>query len=89
MSQRKALERIDGGMGKKPALIIVDVVVGFTDPSCPLGSEADAVVAANIELMNVFHQANLPVVLTTVTRFPLRSAVGETSRQRLPRHRSG
>ena len=66
MTDRKALDRIDGGMGQKPALIIVDVVVGFTDPACPLGSEADAVVAANIELMNAFHQADLPVVLTTV-----------------------
>ena len=66
MSDRKALDRIAGGMGQKPALIIVDVVVGFTDPECPLGSEADAVVAANVELMNAFHQADLPVVLTTV-----------------------
>ena len=66
MSDRKALERIDGGMGEKPALIIVDVVVGFTDPSCPLGSEAEGVVAANIDLMNAFHRADLPVVLTTV-----------------------
>ena len=66
MSDRKALERIDGGVGQNPALIIVDVVMGFTDPACPLGSEADAVVAANIELMNAFHQAALPVVLTTV-----------------------
>ena len=66
MSDRKALERIDGGVGQNPALIIVDVVMGFTDPACPLGSEADAVVAANIELMNAFHQADLPVVLTTV-----------------------
>jgi nicotinamidase-related amidase len=53
-------------MGQKPALIIVDVVMGFTDPACPLGSESDAVVAANIELMNAFHQADLPVALTTV-----------------------
>ena len=66
MSDRKALDRIDGGMGQKPALIVVDVVVGFTDPACPLGSEADAVVAANIELMNAFHQADQPVALTTV-----------------------
>ena len=66
MSQRKALERIDGGMGKRPALIVVDVVVGFTDPACPLGSEADSVVAANIRLMNAFHKAKFPVVLTTV-----------------------
>ena len=66
MSQRKALERTDGGMGERPALIVVDVVVGFTDPACPLGSEADSVVAANIQLMNAFHRANCPVVLTTV-----------------------
>jgi nicotinamidase-related amidase len=66
MSERKALNRIAGGMGNHPALVIVDVVVGFTDPECPLGSEADAVVAANTKLMNAFHQASLPVVLTTV-----------------------
>ena len=66
MPQRKALERMDGGMGERPALIVVDVVVGFTDPACPLGSEANSVVAANIKLMNAFHKANLPVVLTTV-----------------------
>jgi maleamate amidohydrolase len=66
MSDRKALERIAGGMGQHPALIVVDVVTGFTDPACPLGSEAGAVVAANIELMNAFHRADLPVVLTTV-----------------------
>jgi len=57
---------VDGGMGQRPALIVVDVVVGFTDPACPLGSEADAVVQANVELMNAFHQAQMPVVLTTV-----------------------
>ena len=66
MSQRNALERVDGGMGQRPALIVVDVVVGFTDPACPLGSEADDVVQANVELMNAFHQAQMPVVLTTV-----------------------
>ena len=63
---RKALDRVSGGLGSKTALIVVDVVRGFTDPSCPLGSEADEVVDANVRLMNAFHDANLPVVLTTV-----------------------
>lgn len=63
---RKALDRVSGGLGSKPALIVVDVVRGFTDPSCPLGSEADEVVDANVRLMNAFHDTNLPVVLTTV-----------------------
>jgi maleamate amidohydrolase len=66
MSERKALQRVDAGMGNKPALIVVDVVKGFTDPTCPLGAEADAVVAANVALMDAFHKADLPVVLTTV-----------------------
>ena len=65
-TSRQALARVDGGMGNHPALIVVDVVVGFTDPSCPLGSDAESVVSANVQLMNAFHQAHLPVVLTTV-----------------------
>jgi len=66
MSERKALERIDAGIGEIPALIVVDVVKGFTDPTCPLGAEAEEVVAANVALMNAFHEAGFPVVLTTV-----------------------
>ena len=65
-TSRQALARVDGGMGNHPALIVVDVVVGFTDPACPLGSDAESVVSANVQLMNAFHQAQLPVVLTTV-----------------------
>jgi len=65
-TSRQALARVDGGMGTQPALMVVDVVVGFTDPSCPLGSDAESVVNANVQLMNAFHQAQLPVVLTTV-----------------------
>lgn len=65
-TSRQALARVDGGMGNHPALIVVDVVMGFTDPTCPLGSDAESVVRANVQLMNAFHQAQLPVVLTTV-----------------------
>ena len=65
-TSRQALARVDGGMGTHPALIVVDVVVGSTDPACPLGSDAESVVNANVQLMNAFHQAQLPVVLTTV-----------------------
>ena len=66
MSRRKALARVDAGIGATPALVVVDVVKGFTDPACPLGSEAEEVVAANVALMDAFHEAGLPVVLTTV-----------------------
>lgn len=66
MNPVRTLERAAQGLGNKPALIVVDVIHGFTDPACPLGSEADNVVAANIQLMELFHERGLPVVLTTV-----------------------
>jgi nicotinamidase-related amidase len=59
--QRNAL-----GLGDRPALVVVDIVNGFTDPGCPLGSDADSVVAANVTLMEAFHRRGLPVFLTTV-----------------------
>ena len=63
---RRSLERRAQGLGDKPALLIVDVINGFTDPTCPLGSEAASVVEANCQLIAVFHEQNLPVYLTTV-----------------------
>lgn len=66
MSSDRTLERASQGIGKNPALIVVDVVKGFTDPNCPLGSNADSVVAANAILMDVFHEKGWPVALTTV-----------------------
>ena len=65
-SDRKALAREAQGLGQSPALLIVDVIKGFTDPDCPLGSEAASVVEANRQLMEVFHSKKRPVYLTTV-----------------------
>ena len=65
-TDRKALAREAQGLGESPALLVVDVIKGFTDPDCPLGSEADSVVEANRQLMDVFHALSLPVFLTTV-----------------------
>ena len=65
-TDRKALAREAQGLGQSPALLIVDVIKGFTDPDCPLGSEAASVVEANRQLMEVFHAQRLPVFLTTV-----------------------
>ncbi len=54
------------GLGDKPALLLVDMINGFTDPACELGSSSDDVVAANIELLAVFRRLNMPVFFTTV-----------------------
>ncbi len=60
------LERSSLGLGQRPALILVDMIRGFTDPACPLGSACAEVVKANARLLEAFRAADLPVFFTTV-----------------------
>ncbi len=60
------LERQSQGLGKRPALVLVDMTRGFTDPACPLGSPVDEVVAACRILLDAFRAKKLPVFFTTV-----------------------
>jgi nicotinamidase-related amidase len=60
------LDRKPQGLGQRPALLLVDLIEGFTDPDCALGSEADEVIAANRRLLDVFRASGLPVAYTTV-----------------------
>jgi nicotinamidase-related amidase len=54
------------GFGRRPALVVVDVNRGFTDPDSPLVCELDDVVAAIRRLLDAFRAAGLPVAFTTV-----------------------
>ena len=60
------LERQSLGLGQRPALIVVDMMNSFTDPESPLGSNADAVIEANQQLLAAFRAASLPVFFTAV-----------------------
>lgn len=60
------LDRKEIGLGNKPGLILVDMICGFTDPACPLGSECADVIAANQRLLEAFRERELPVFFTTV-----------------------
>jgi maleamate amidohydrolase len=53
------------GLGRKPALVVVDATVGFTDPTSPLGTESSQEVAAIAQLLQAFRKKRLPVVFTT------------------------
>src|SRR6476620_735690 len=55
------------GFGRKPALLVIDVNLGFTDPASPLACELDDVVTAIRLLLDEFRRAQLPVVYTTVS----------------------
>jgi nicotinamidase-related amidase len=60
------LDRKTLGLGRRPALILVDMINGFTDPACPLGSDCQEVVQANARLLKRFRELSLPVFFTTV-----------------------
>lgn len=61
------------GYGSSPALLVVDFINGFTDPSTPLGGDFSAEIGAARDLLSAFRTAGLPVVFTTIAyRLPER-----------------
>jgi maleamate amidohydrolase len=54
------------GAGDRPALVVVDLVNGFTDPESPLYCDADAAVAATARLLEAARASGAPVAFTTV-----------------------
>jgi nicotinamidase-related amidase len=54
------------GFGKKPALVVIDMSLGFTDPESPLHCELEPVVDAIDRLLGAMRAARLPVFFTTV-----------------------
>ena len=60
------LDSTNIGIGSRPALVVVDMILGFTDPACALGSHCPDVVAANRRLLDVFRERKLPIFFTTV-----------------------
>jgi maleamate amidohydrolase len=54
------------GFGERPALIIIDMLKGFTDPAMPLGAALDNEITAQKPLLDVAHQRSIPVIFSTV-----------------------
>jgi nicotinamidase-related amidase len=54
------------GFGERPALIVIDMLKGFTDASMPLGSNLDREIAAQQPLLEVAHERAIPVIFSTV-----------------------
>ncbi len=54
------------GYGSRPAVLVVDVTVGFTSPDSPLGAEVEPVVAAIRRLVDRARSCGIPVIFTTV-----------------------
>jgi nicotinamidase-related amidase len=52
--------------GERPAIVVVDLTNGFTDPDAPTGADLGSVVAATSALVEAGRPAGVPVVFTTI-----------------------
>jgi nicotinamidase-related amidase len=54
------------GYGDRPAVIVVDLQKGFTDPESPIGGDLSSQVAASNRLIRAARGSNVPVTFTQV-----------------------
>ena len=55
-----------GGSGSRPALVVVDMTLGFTDPESPLACDLEGPVQNIQRLLEAARGAEIPVVFTTI-----------------------
>jgi maleamate amidohydrolase len=53
-------------LGSRPAILVVDLQCGFTDPACTVGSDLSDEVEATRRLLDVARAQGLPVVFTAI-----------------------
>jgi len=55
-----------GGFGRRPALVVIDMTLGFTDPESPLACDLEGPISEIQKLLEVAREAEIPIVFTTV-----------------------
>jgi nicotinamidase-related amidase len=69
-------------LGLRPALIVVDLSNGFSDPASPLGGNFDNQITEINNLLTTFRAKNLPVYFTSVVYHD--ESIASVFRRRLP-----
>lgn len=72
------------GFGKKPTLILIDLVRAYFDPECDLWADCDAVLASAIRLRDAARVAGIPVIYTNVVYHPKALDGGRFFQKALP-----
>lgn len=72
------------GFGKKPALILIDLVRAYFDPECDLWADCDAALASAIRLRDAARVAGIPIIYTNVVYHPKALDGGRFFQKALP-----
>jgi maleamate amidohydrolase len=54
------------GWGARPAVLVVVLTSGFTDPTTPLGADLSDVIAATNRILEIARPAAMPVIFTSI-----------------------
>lgn len=54
------------GFGKRPCVLVIDMLLAFTSPELPLGCDLESQIQATNDLIRTARDAEVPVVWTTV-----------------------
>src|SRR4051812_33356581 len=71
------------GFGERPAVVVVDLCLGFTDPASPLACDLDEVLAATRELLDAA-RGRVPVIFTTVSYDDVATAAAHVFLRKVP-----
>ena len=55
-----------GGFGRRPALVVIDMTKGFTDPESPLACDLEGPISEIQKLLGAARRAEIPIAFTTV-----------------------
>ena len=72
-----------GGFGARPAVLVVDLCAGFTNPAYPPGTNLDQVVRNTRALLDRARSQLIPVVFTTIA-FAADGVEGRIWRRKMP-----
>lgn len=64
------------GFGHAPAILVVDLILGFTDSSSPLGSDLENEIEATRRLLDQGRAHSIPILFTTTVYHPGMSDAG-------------
>jgi nicotinamidase-related amidase len=71
-------------VGERPAIVVVDLNLGFTDPSSPLACDLDDVLVACRALLDAGRAAGVPVFFTNIVYDPVNAAAAEVFLRKVP-----
>src|SRR5680860_1533783 len=64
------------GLGKRPAMLVIDFTEGFTNPASPMGVDMSSAVESTAKLLEVVRKRDIPVAFTTNSFRPDMSDAG-------------